>query len=211
MYKVTASFLITLYIYDVSEKSVLSIKTTHVVRIFFWHIGTFGWSFARHDVLILVLIYYKIVQSHKVLLDHIVFNICSRLSILMLESYIKESKTFRPWVEQWIQNRQGQCMIFPSWGHFWVSFSALTLLLTRTASSPYKHSKRFSSRQISHTRLAASFPEQPSQAGIRKVKAIWILTKQEMMGWQWHQLDHMQVVCTSLQPDNHASTSSLNF
>jgi len=27
-----------------------------------------------------------------------------------------------------------------------------------------------------------------------------------MMGWQWHQLDHMQIICTSLQTDNHAST-----
>jgi len=27
------------------------------------------------------------------------------------------------------------------------------------------------------------------------------------MGWQWHQLDHMQVICTSLQTDNHASTT----
>jgi len=28
--------------------------------------------------------------------------------------------------------------------------------------------------------------------------------------WQWHQLGHMQV-CTSLQTDNHASTSLLSF
>jgi len=35
--------------------------------------------------------------------------------------------------------------------------------------------------------------------------------KQEMMGWQWHQLDHMQIICTSLQTDNHASSSSLTF
>jgi len=28
--------------------------------------------------------------------------------------------------------------------------------------------------------------------------------------WQWHQLGHMQV-CTSLQTDNHASTSLLKF
>ena len=28
---------------------------------------------------------------------------------------------------------------------------------------------------------------------------------------QWHQLDHMQTVCTSLQTDNHTNTSSLNF
>jgi len=37
--------------------------------------------------------------------------------------------------------------------------------------------------------------------------------KQEMMGWQWHQLDYMQIICTSLKTDNHALliTSSLNF
>ena len=35
--------------------------------------------------------------------------------------------------------------------------------------------------------------------------------KQEMMGWQWHQMDHMQIICTSLQVDNHACTSSLDF
>jgi len=27
----------------------------------------------------------------------------------------------------------------------------------------------------------------------------------------WHQLDHMQVICTSLQTDDHASTSSPSF
>jgi len=34
--------------------------------------------------------------------------------------------------------------------------------------------------------------------------------KQEMMGWQWHQLDYMQISCTSLQADNQASIPSLN-
>jgi len=28
--------------------------------------------------------------------------------------------------------------------------------------------------------------------------------------WQWHQQGHMQI-CTSLQTDNHASTSPLSF
>ena len=32
-----------------------------------------------------------------------------------------------------------------------------------------------------------------------------------MMGWQCHQLNHMQIICTSLQTDNHTSTSSLSF
>jgi len=35
--------------------------------------------------------------------------------------------------------------------------------------------------------------------------------KQKMMGWQWHQLDHMQIICTLLQTDNHASTLTLIF
>ena len=30
-----------------------------------------------------------------------------------------------------------------------------------------------------------------------------------MMGWQLHQLDHMQIICTSRQTDDHASTLSL--
>jgi len=28
-----------------------------------------------------------------------------------------------------------------------------------------------------------------------------------MSGWQWHQLDHMQIICTSLQTDDHANMS----
>jgi len=32
-----------------------------------------------------------------------------------------------------------------------------------------------------------------------------------MTGWQWHQLDHMQILYTMLHTDNHASTSSLIF
>jgi len=43
----------------------------------------------------------------------------------------------------------------------------------------------------------------------QKGKPFWILMKQEMMGCQWHELDHMQIICTSLQTDNHASTSPL--
>jgi len=29
--------------------------------------------------------------------------------------------------------------------------------------------------------------------------------------WQWHQLGHMQTICTSLLTDNHASTTALSF
>jgi len=45
----------------------------------------------------------------------------------------------------------------------------------------------------------------------QKGKPFWILLQQEMMAWQWHQLDHMQIICTFLQTDNHASTSPLSF
>jgi len=30
-------------------------------------------------------------------------------------------------------------------------------------------------------------------------------------GWQWHQLDHMQTICPSLQTDKHVRNSLLNF
>jgi len=32
--------------------------------------------------------------------------------------------------------------------------------------------------------------------------------KQETTGWQWR---HMQIICTSLQTDNHTTTQSPNF
>jgi len=57
----------------------------------------------------------------------------------------------------------------------------------------------------------ASFPGQPKQADAGNAKPVWISTKQQMMGRRWHQLDHTQINCTSLQTDNHASTSSLSF
>jgi len=41
----------------------------------------------------------------------------------------------------------------------------------------------------------------------QKGTPFWILLEPEMMGWQWHQLDHTQIICTLLQTDNHASTS----
>jgi len=32
-----------------------------------------------------------------------------------------------------------------------------------------------------------------------------------VLGWHWHQLDHMQTICTLLLTDNHTNTSSLFF
>jgi len=45
----------------------------------------------------------------------------------------------------------------------------------------------------------------------QKGKPFWILLELEMLGWQWHQLDHMQIICTSLQTNSHASTLPLRF
>jgi len=45
----------------------------------------------------------------------------------------------------------------------------------------------------------------------QKAKPFWILLQQEIMGWQWHLLDNMQIICTSLQTDNCASTSPHSF
>jgi len=35
--------------------------------------------------------------------------------------------------------------------------------------------------------------------------------KQETIEWQWHQLDHMQIIYISLQTDNRANTSPLSL
>ena len=41
----------------------------------------------------------------------------------------------------------------------------------------------------------------------QKGKQFWILLEQQMVGWQCHQLDHMQTICTSLQTDHHGCPS----
>ena len=66
-----------------------------------------------------------------------------------------------------------------------------------------------------HTRLTAFFPGQPGDLS-RHQKDKTTLDLNEArddgdLGCQRHQLDHMQTICTSLQTDNHTSTSSLNF
>jgi len=37
-----------------------------------------------------------------------------------------------------------------------------------------------------------------------------LLEQEMMMGWRW-QLDHMQIICNSLQTDHHTSTPPLSF
>ena len=52
-----------------------------------------------------------------------------------------------------------------------------------------------------------AFSRTPCISQYQKDKPFWVLLK----GVAWHQLDHMQVICISLQTDNHLSTSSLSF
>jgi len=62
------------------------------------------------------------------------------------------------------------------------------------------------SRQATFNSLFSMTTWVSRKAGTSKVKPIWILMKQEIMGWQWHQLDNMQIICTSLQTYNDIST-----
>jgi len=57
------------------------------------------------------------------------------------------------------------------------------------------------------THLRASFLRQLGKAGTEKVKKIWILMKQEIMGWQCHQLDNTQIIfLLQTQPRQHLIT-----
>jgi len=61
------------------------------------------------------------------------------------------------------------------------------------------------------THMQTAFSRTTWVGRYQKDKPFWILLKQEMVGWQWHMLNHMQIICTLLQTDNHASTSSLHI
>jgi len=55
-----------------------------------------------------------------------------------------------------------------------------------------------------YIRLTAFFPGQLTWVSRhQKDKQFRILLEQEqeLMGWQWHKLDHIQIICTSIQTD----------
>ena len=83
---------------------------------------------------------------------------------------------------------------------FWLRTSANDLAFLR---HPVENAANY------YTHLMASLTWQPGQVSNRKAEPFWVIMKQEMTGWQWHQLDHMQIIHTSLQTDN--STPSLIF
>ena len=61
-----------------------------------------------------------------------------------------------------------------------------------------------------HTHLTAFFSRTSWVDWYQKDKQFWIFWSRDD-GWQWHSLDHMQVICTLPQADNDGGTSSLSF
>jgi len=59
------------------------------------------------------------------------------------------------------------------------------------------------------TCLTASFSRTTWVSWHQKGQANLDFNKAKDDVWQWHQLDDMQIICTSLQTDNHTSISSL--
>jgi len=65
---------------------------------------------------------------------------------------------------------------------------------------------------IQHTHLTAGPLSGTARVSrYQKGKTSLDLTEARNSEWQWHQLDHKQTICTSLQTGNHTNTSLLNF
>jgi len=65
-------------------------------------------------------------------------------------------------------------------------------------------------RWAQHTPFNGPLSETTQVSWYQKGKTNLDFTGARDSEWQWHQLGHMQI-CTSLQTDNHASTSPLSF
>ena len=113
------------------------------------------------------------------------------------------------------------CVITPTTDH-WHRAPQLLVTRRRLLAEPCRylrtpptltaalHVTRFSLSQQQQQHLFSRLFSRTTWIGrYQKDKPFCILLKQEMAGWLWHRLNHMQVICTSLQIDNHASTSSL--
>jgi len=86
--------------------------------------------------------------------------------------------------------------------HLYMTLTISSISLTFTGNLQQQHL---------FNRPLSSAPTWVSRHQKKHIKPFRILMKQEMSGWQWHQMDHRQIICTSVQTDNHASTSSVNF
>ena len=95
----------------------------------------------------------------------------------------------------------------------WQSFSTICLQvffgLTLGLAPSTSYSIHFFTQSFSSFRNTSPYRHQ-------KGKLFSILMKQEMTGWQWHHLDHMQITCNSLQitmtlPHNSVFTGWMPF
>ena len=113
-------------------------------------------------------------------------------------------------VTRWVKNGRGQvgdfCLLRSI---LQVPFSFLTLSVG-WQKGYLDHKNCYTTTTTLHP-FNSPFPRTTWESRHQKGKPFWILLEQQIMGWQWHQLDHMQIICTSLQTDNHASTSPLSF
>ena len=73
------------------------------------------------------------------------------------------------------------------------------MLLLQSTTHKHTHTHQFNGRLSRTTRVSR----------YQKGRTNLDFTEARDSEWQWHQLGHMQVFCTSLQTDNHASTPLL--
>ena len=106
-------------------------------------------------------------------------------------SVVGRNRTRSEWMKQRILHFGAPPSIVPSLFHF------LTHTHTRT------HAR-------THTRLTGVCACVSRVSRYQKGKTNLDFTGATDSEWQWHQLGRMQI-CTSLQTDNHASTSPLSF
>jgi len=87
---------------------------------------------------------------------------------------------------------------------------ATIFIARRCASVVHAVTLRLSVTTHTHPRLTALFSGAAQVGWYQKGQTNQDLTEARDSEWQWRQLGHMQV-CTSLQTDDHASTSALSF
>jgi len=87
------------------------------------------------------------------------------------------------------------------------------LRMRHTATNTARNDKpnvKFTVWEHTYTHLTAPFSGTTRASRYQKSKTKLDFPEARDSEWQWHQLCYMQV-CTSLQTDNHASTSPLSF
>jgi len=105
-------------------------------------------------------------------------------------------------------------VISPERHHWKPAVQAATVMLRMPAvdaQSPASQPRPLAKVFMTHVQVF--FRKSLSKATFeRKLSSVSLaLLEQKMMGWQWHQENHMQIICTLLQTDNHTSSSSFRF